>query len=130
MNKHPANALKAARIVGGVATDQKHDSAHKHVTGTAVYIDDIPEPEGTLHIGVGYSSVAHGSFKSIDLSAVRAAPGVIDVLTYKDVPGENDVSPSGMHDDPIFAVDKVEFHGQPIFAVIAKSRDQARRAAR
>lgn len=51
MNKHPANALKAARIVGGVATDQKHDSAHKHVTGTAVYIDDIPEPEGTLHIG-------------------------------------------------------------------------------
>ena len=130
MNKHPANALKAARIVGGVATDQKHDSAHKHVTGTAVYIDDIPEPEGTLHIGLGFSSVAHGSFKSIDLSAVRAAPGVIDVLTYKDVPGENDVSPSGMHDDPIFAVDKVEFHGQPIFAVIAKTRDQARRAAR
>ncbi|QTN98264.1 xanthine dehydrogenase molybdopterin binding subunit [Brucella sp. 458] len=130
MNRHSATDIKAARIRGGVATEQKHDSAHKHVTGTAVYIDDIPEPEGTLHIGVGYASVAHGRIKLIDLEAVRAAPGVVDILTCKDVPGENDVSPSGMHDDPIFAVDKVEFHGQPIFAVIAKTRDQARRAAR
>ncbi|WP_171982642.1 xanthine dehydrogenase molybdopterin binding subunit [Brucella microti] len=130
MNRHSATDIKAARIRGGVATEQKHDSAHKHVTGTAVYIDDIPEPEGTLHIGVGYASVAHGRIKSMDLEAVRAAPGVVDILTCKDVPGENDVSPSGMHDDPIFAVDKVEFHGQPIFAVIAKTRDQARRAAR
>ncbi|CUW43032.1 xanthine dehydrogenase, molybdopterin binding subunit [Brucella vulpis] len=130
MNRHSATDVKAARIRGGVATEQKHDSAHKHVTGTAVYIDDIPEPEGTLHIGVGYASVAHGRIKSIDLEAVRAAPGVVDILTCKDVPGENDVSPSGMHDDPIFAVDKVEFHGQPIFAVIAKTRDQAHRAAR
>ncbi len=55
---------------------------------------------------------------------------MVDVLTYKDVPGENDVSPSGMHDDPIFAVDNVQFHGQPIFAVVARTRDQARRAAR
>ncbi|UWF66882.1 MULTISPECIES: xanthine dehydrogenase molybdopterin binding subunit [unclassified Brucella] len=130
MNRHSATDIKAARIRGGVATEQKHDSAHKHVTGTAVYIDDIPEPEGTLHIGVGYASVAHGRIKSIDLEAVRAAPGVVDILTCKDVPGKNDVSPSGMHDDPIFAVDKVEFHGQPIFAVVAKTRDQARRAAR
>ncbi|GAA5625577.1 putative xanthine dehydrogenase molybdenum-binding subunit XdhA [Brucella sp. NBRC 12953] len=130
MNKHPANAIKAARIKGGVATDQRHDSAHKHVTGEAVYIDDIPEPEGTLHIGVGFSTVAHAKIIATDLSAVRAAPGVVDVLTYKDVPGENDVSPSGMHDDPIFAVDNVQFHGQPIFAVVARTRDQARRAAR
>ena len=38
----------------------RHDSAHKHVTGDAVYIDDMPEPAGTLHIGIGLSSVAHG----------------------------------------------------------------------
>ncbi|MFC4626048.1 xanthine dehydrogenase molybdopterin binding subunit [Daeguia caeni] len=119
-----------ARIRGGVATSQKHDSAHKHVTGTASYIDDMPEPEGTLHLGVGFATVAHGIIKSLDLSAVRTAPGVVDVLTWKDVPGENDISPSGMHDDPIFAVDRVQFHGQPVFAVVAKTRDQARRAAR
>jgi xanthine dehydrogenase large subunit len=61
---------------------------------------------------------------------VRAAPGVVDVLTYADVPGENDVSPSGMHDDPVLAEGKVQFHGQPIFAVVATTREQARQAAR
>ncbi len=130
MNKHSAPISKAARISGGVATDQPHDSARKHVTGTAVYIDDMPEPEGTLHVGLGYSAIGHGRIRAMDLDAVRKAPGVVDVLTYKDVPGENDVSPSGMHDDPIFAVENIEFHGQVLFAVLAKTRDQARRAAR
>lgn len=129
MNKH-CQSLTASRIKGGVATDEKHDSAYKHVTGTAIYIDDMPEPEGTLHIGIGYSTVAHATIKLLDLSAVRVAPGVVDVLTADDIPGINDVSPSGMNDDPILAPGKVEFHGQPIFAVVAKTRDQARRAAR
>ncbi|MFC5385047.1 xanthine dehydrogenase molybdopterin binding subunit [Aquamicrobium segne] len=121
---------KTDRIAGGVHTPTHHDSAHKHVTGTAVYIDDMPEPSGTLHAGIGFATVAHGSIKSMDLSAVYAAPGVVDVLTYKDIPGVNEISPSGMQDDPVLAVDRVEFHGQPIFCVIAKTRDQARRAAR
>ena len=80
MTTHAPN-LKAAKIAGGVATDQRHDSAHKHVTGTAVYIDDMPEPAGTLHGCLGLSTVAHGAIRSIDLSAVRSAPGVVDVLT-------------------------------------------------
>ena len=129
MTKHTPN-LKAAKITGGVATDQRHDSAHKHVSGTAVYIDDMPEPAGTLHLGVGLSTVAHGVLKNVDLSAVRAAPGVVDVLTYKDVPGVNDISPSGMQDDPVLAQGKVLFHGQPIFCVLAQTREQARHAAR
>ena len=129
MTKHTPN-LKAHKIAGGVHTDQRHDSAHKHVSGAAVYIDDMPEPAGTLHVGLGLSTVARGTIKSLDLSAVRAAPGVVGVLTHEDVPGENDVSPSGMHDDPILAEGKVEFHGQPVFAVVARTREAARRAAR
>jgi xanthine dehydrogenase large subunit len=66
----------------------------------------------------------------MDLSAVRAAPGVVDVLTAKDVPGENDISPTGRHDEPVLADGRVQFHGQPIFCVIAKTREQARRACR
>ena len=58
-----------------------------------------------------------------------AAPGVIGVLTAADIPGENDVSPSHKHDEPIFAEGKVQFWGQPMFAVIAETRDAARRAA-
>ncbi|HEY1152278.1 MAG TPA: xanthine dehydrogenase molybdopterin binding subunit, partial [Pseudolabrys sp.] len=129
MNKHTPD-LKAEKITGGVHSSPRHDSAHKHVAGTAVYIDDITEPAGTLHAGLGLSTVAHGTVKSLDLSAVRAAPGVVDVLTYEDVPGDNDISPSGMHDDPVLAAGKVEFHGQPIFCVIAETREEARRAAR
>ena len=110
--------------------DPRHDSAIKHVTGRAEYADDIPEPVGTLHAYLGLSERAHAKVRGIDLSAVRAAPGVVDVLTVKDIPGENDVSPTGLNDEPIFAVDKVEFWGQPMFAVIAETRDAARRAAK
>jgi xanthine dehydrogenase large subunit len=122
--------LKAEKITGGVATDQRHDSAHKHVDGSAIYIDDMPETAGTLHGCLGLSSVAHGTIRSIDLSAVGTAPGVVDVLTAKDVPGENDISPTGRHDEPVLADGKVEFFGQPIFAVIAETREEARRACR
>ena len=116
-------------IPGTVTQDRQHDSAVKHVTGRAEYTDDIAEPKGTLHAYLGVSSVAHGRIKAMDLSAVRAAPGVVDVLTAADIPGVNDISPTGRHDDPVFPEEIVEFHGQPIFAVIAETRDAARRAA-
>jgi xanthine dehydrogenase large subunit len=130
MNKHASPDLKAARIAGAVHTDQRHDSAHKHVTGEAVYIDDMPEPAGTLHGALGLSTVAHATIRGIDLSAVGTAPGVIAVLTAADVPGENDISPTGRHDEPILAEGAVQFFGQPIFCVIAETREQARRACR
>lgn len=129
MTTHAPN-LKAATISGGVHTDQRHDSAHKHVTGQAVYIDDMPEPAGTLHGCLGLSTVQHGRVISMDLSAVRAAPGVVDVLTARDVPGVNDISPTGRHDEPVLADGLVQFHGQPLFCVIAETREAARRACR
>jgi xanthine dehydrogenase large subunit len=116
-------------IKGPMHSALKHDSAHKHVTGSAEYIDDIPEPAGTLHGGLGLSDRAHAEIVSIDLSAVKAAPGVVWVMTAADIPGFNDVASTGQHDEPLLATAKVEFHGQPVFAVIAETRDQARRAA-
>ncbi|WP_425046466.1 xanthine dehydrogenase molybdopterin binding subunit [Primorskyibacter sp. S87] len=116
-------------INGAVHHDLKHDSAIKHVTGRAEYTDDIGEPAGTLHAYLGVSTVAHANIKGMDLTAVRNAPGVVDVLTADDIPGVNDVSPTGRHDEPVFPTEKVEFHGQPIFAVVAETRDAARRAA-
>ena len=116
-------------IRGAVHQDRQHDSAIKHVRGLAEYTDDIAEPAGTLHAYLGVSSVAHATLKGIDLSAVRAAPGVVDVLTAADIPGHNDISPTGRGDEPVFPTEKIEFHGQPLFAVIAGTRDAARRAA-
>ena len=110
------------RIKGATNDPVRHDSAHKHVTGAADYADDIPLPEGTLHAYLGLSEVAHGEITGMDLDAVRAAPGVIMVMTAEDIPGHNDVSPVSRDDDPIFAEGKVEFWGQPIFAVVADPR--------
>ena len=116
-------------IQGAVSTDLQHDSAIKHVSGRAEYTDDIAEPAGTLHAYLGVSTEAHADLGAMDLSAVLAAPGVVGVLTADDIPGHNDISPTGLHDEPVFPTEKVEFHGQPIFAVIAETRDAARRAA-
>ncbi|MCA1367093.1 xanthine dehydrogenase molybdopterin binding subunit [Bradyrhizobium sp. BRP14] len=117
------------RIRGGVHEKERHESGHKHVSGAAEYIDDIPEPAGTLHGYLGLSERAHAEILSIDFEAVKNSPGVVGILVADDIPGENDISPAHKHDDPVFATGKVEFQGQPIFAVIATSRDAARRAA-
>jgi len=106
-----------------------HDSAALHVSGKAAYIDDISEQVGTLHVAPGLAQVAKGKIKSVDLEAVRAAPGVVAVLSVEDIPGKNDCSP-GFGGDPILAEEEIKFHGQVIFAVVAKTRDEARRAAR
>lgn len=123
--------MKQDVIVKGAAhTSIIHDSAIKHVTGQADYTDDLMMPEGTLHGYLGLSTVAHGRIVSMDLDAVRKAPGVHLVLTAEDIPGVNDISPNGLHDDPVFATPEVQFLGQPIFAVIAETRDLARRACK
>ncbi|MGB3501748.1 MAG: xanthine dehydrogenase molybdopterin binding subunit [Mesorhizobium sp.] len=129
MTHHNIN-VRAERIKGGVATDQRHDSAHKHVTGTAVYIDDMPEPAGVLHACLGLADIPHGRILSMDLGAVHKAPGVVEVLTGADMPGSNDISPTGKNDEPVLCDGVVQFHGQPIFAVVAQTREQARRACR
>ena len=122
--------LARDRIDGGAHASRAHDSATKHVTGTAEYIDDIAEPAGTLHAYLGLSDRAHAKITSLDLTKVAAAPDVVAVLTAADVPGVNDISPTGLNDEPVLAEGEVLFHGQPVFAVIARSREAARRAAR
>ena len=107
-----------------------HDSAARHVRGSAAYVDDLPEPAGTLHVAPGHAgAAARGAIRSIDLDAVRASPGVVAVLTAADIPGANDCSPA-FGDDPILAAGEILFHGQVVFAVVAATRDAARRAAR
>jgi xanthine dehydrogenase large subunit len=114
---------------GGVGEAIPHDSAHLHVSGRALYIDDIPEVRGTLHAAIGMSERASARLKSVDLGKVRAAPGVVAVITAKDIPGKNDYGPV-VADDPIFATTLVQYHGQSIFAVAAATVGEARRAAR
>ncbi|MEM7544972.1 MAG: xanthine dehydrogenase molybdopterin binding subunit [Pseudomonadota bacterium] len=110
-----------------------HDSAARHVAGRAPYADDLAEPSRMVHLALGLSTIARGRIVEADLEPVRAAPGVVAVLTADDIPGINDTGPV-IHDEPALALSanggEVQFCGQPLFIVIAETRDAARAAAR
>ncbi len=131
VSSHPATAMTdSAQIHGTPGQALQHDSALKHTTGEALYIDDLPEPAGTLHLAPGGADSVCGQIRRLDLSAVQSAPGVIAVLTAKDVPGTNDISPTHCGDDPVLAESEIRFFGEPVFAVVARSHREAREAAR
>ncbi|MFD1382735.1 xanthine dehydrogenase molybdopterin binding subunit [Rhodanobacter aciditrophus] len=114
---------------GATGVSKKHESAPKHVAGTAVYVDDMQEPRGTLYGAVGYSSIAKGRIMALDLASVRASEGVVDVLEVQDIPGHIDIG-AVFGGDPLLTSDEVKYQGQPIFVVAAATELQARRAAR
>ncbi len=106
----------------------EHESAKKHVTGKAIYTDDISEPRNLLHAAIGYSNCSKGIIKKIDLKDVFNSEGVVDVISEKDINGINDVGPI-FKGDKIFTTKKIEYYGQPIFAVIATSNILAKKAS-
>lgn len=116
-------------ISGGVGASETHDSAELHVTGTAYYTDDIPMPGAMLFAAIGGSQYARARIKAIDLQAVSEASGVVAVISAKDIPGENQLS-FIQPDEPVFAEAQVEYVGQPIFAVAAKTSREAQAAVK
>jgi xanthine dehydrogenase large subunit len=131
MNKQTEPFLKQSTIDdwAEVGKPHPHESAALHVLGEATYTDDIPELQGTLHAALGLSQKAHAKIRSINLDAVKSAPGVVAVYTAEDIPGTNECGPI-IHDDPILADGLVQYVGQPLFIVVADTHDNARRAAR
>lgn len=123
MLDRPRDTLTPATVHQPIA----HDSAVRHVCGEAVYVDDIPEPRGLLHIWTALSPHAAARIVSIDTSAIPGSPGVVAVFDAESIPGKNDCSPT-IGDDPIFAENRVEFAGQVLFAVAAESEIEARLA--
>jgi xanthine dehydrogenase large subunit len=117
------------RIRGGVHAAVAHDSAVGHVTGSARYLDDMPNVPGTLEAVLVLSPHAHARLRRIDLSRCLAAPGVVAAVSAADIPGKNDIAPI-RNDEPALAMDVVEYEGQPVAAVAATSLDQARAAAK
>ncbi|HWW20735.1 MAG TPA: xanthine dehydrogenase molybdopterin binding subunit [Steroidobacteraceae bacterium] len=107
----------------------RHDSAHLHVSGRALYADDIALPANALHAAFGMSSIAHGRIRKMDFAPLRQMSAVAAIAVASDVPGDNNYG-SVLHDDPIFADGQVQYAGQPLFAVAATSYNAARKAAR
>ena len=123
-----AKALAAPAELG---RELAHESALLHVTGQATYTDDIPELRGTLYAALVLSPVAHGELigEGIDRVALLAQDEVVAVFTAGDIPGENNCGPI-VHDDPFLAHGKVEFIGQAVAVVVARSMLGARKAAK
>jgi xanthine dehydrogenase large subunit len=118
-----------ARIQGGIHTAVRHDSASGHVSGTALYLDDIPAVPGALETALVLSPHAHARIRSIDVSAALASPGVVAAVSAKDIPGKNDIGPI-RPDEPLLPPEVVEYEGQPVVAIAAATLDQARAAAK
>ena len=110
-----------------VGTSPPHESAHAHVTGQAVYIDDIPPSRGELLVDFVGSPVAHGRITRVELAAARCIPGVVALLTAADIPGER-LFGAIFHDEEVLAWDEVHHIGQPIVIIAAETRQALRDA--
>lgn len=121
-------ALFRAELTTGVGRPVKHESAPKHVSGEAVYIDDRLEFPNQLHVYARMSDRAHARIVRIDTAPCYEIPGVAIAITSRDVPGQLDIGPV-VAGDPLLADGKVEYIGQPVIAVAADSLETARKAA-
>ena len=106
-----------------------HESADAHVTGRALYTDDLARRfPNLLHGWPVCAPHAHAAVTAIDVAPALEEPGVVHVLTAADVPGEGD-SGSTRHDEPLFPTE-VMFHRQPVAWVLASTLEAAQRGAR
>ena len=117
-----------AAIAGGVGALLRHDSAIKHVTGAATYIDDMPEVAGTLHGFLVKSPVACGELRDVNVDAALQSTGVATIVTVDDIPGTNDIAPI-IRGEPLLAEREIEYVGHPIACIVASSFAAARDAA-
>ena len=103
--------------------------AHNHVQGKSIYLDDIPELQGTLYALPFDAKVAHAKIKSIDWTAALNRNGIVTILGAKDIPGENQIG-GILPDEPLFAEGEVHFRGQVIALIIGTSEHHCRQAAK
>ena len=109
-------------------TANPHESAIAHVTGAARYTDELAMPSGCLSMMPVLSTQAHARIVQLDVSAARLAEGVIDVITAADIPGLNDTG-AIVHDEPLLPTTTVEFYGQALAWIVAKTDALASSAA-
>ena len=95
--------------------------------GRSQFIDDIPKPNNLLYVKVFVSPVACGIMKTLDTKEASEMPGVVAVLTAKDIPGENQIG-GIIKDEVCLANGHVQFIGEPVAIVAAESRSEAEAA--
>ncbi|WP_459177329.1 xanthine dehydrogenase molybdopterin binding subunit [Ewingella americana] len=127
LTQQEMEALFRAGLNSGVGKSVKHESAAKHVSGEAVYLDDRLEFPNQLHLVPLLSPHAHAKILHIDFEECYNVTGVVRVITAADIPGNPDIAPLTTG-DPLLADGKVEYVGQVILVVAATSQEAARQA--
>jgi xanthine dehydrogenase large subunit len=112
-----------------VGKNVPHDSARGHVTGEAIYVDDMPRLANELQVGFWWSPVARGRIRSLDLEAARSVPGVVALFTHEDLGGVNRFGPI-FADEPLLAPGELSYVGQPVVVIAAESREAFEKARR
>ncbi len=105
----------------------KHLDAIRHVRGESRYVDDVPPPEGMLHMAVLASPVAHGRIRALNPDRAIQLPGVVGIFTVRDIPGENQIGPI-IHDQRLLAEEEVLYEGEAVALVVAETPALARKA--
>lgn len=105
----------------------KNTDVPLHVRGESIFLDDIGRPEGLLTAVVFPSPVAHGKITRLDVERAKSFPGVVEVLTAADIPGENQIG-AIIRDEELLPEESVHFIGQPVAIIIAESRRLAEKA--
>ena len=105
-----------------------HESGAGHVTGGAMYADDLAHRRPMLDVWPVMAPHARARILRRDAAKARQAPGIAAVLLAEDIPGQNNSGPV-RHYEPILATDEVFFHGQMIALVVGESLHACRAAA-
>jgi xanthine dehydrogenase molybdopterin binding subunit/xanthine dehydrogenase small subunit len=121
-------ARSARWEVGDDSRSLPHESGAGHVTGGALYADDLAHRRPMLDVWPVMAPHARARIRRRDATRARRAPGVAAVLLAEDIPGSNNSGPV-RHDEPILAVDEVFFHGQMVALVVGESLAACRAAA-
>jgi xanthine dehydrogenase large subunit len=122
--------LSERPAVGAVGEAVMHESAGLHVTGAALYTDDLGvKMTNLLHAWPLQAPFAHARLTQLDTAAAMQVPGVVRVLTAADVPGVNDAGVK--HDEPLLMGpgSEIMYHSQAVCWVLAESEDAARLGA-
>jgi xanthine dehydrogenase molybdopterin binding subunit/xanthine dehydrogenase small subunit len=123
-----ARGLAGARPSIKEEASGPQESAHKHVTGEAIYVDDVAQPQGMLEVWPVCSPHAHAKILRRDAAGAREMPGIAAVLVAEDVPGLNDVG-AVRHDEVLLADKEVLYHGQIVALVVGETEQLCRAAA-
>lgn len=111
-----------------VGESHPHESALAHVTGTALYTDDLYQRMvGVLHAYPVQSTHAHARILSLDPTPALKVPGVVRVITAADIPGVNDQGTK--HDEPMIPPEEVMFYGQAVAWVLGEDLEAAKAGA-